>query len=421
MTRDSDLVPSRASHDLLLGARDEARRHIRRIVAPLDAKEHGNLLNDWISFIEHRAMVVLLRVPSGNDAFKMFETLNDRGLKTSQADLIKNFLFSRSGERKPEVESRWSYMRGALESASDDSDITILFLRHALIVQRGHLRDADIFDAVQEIVKSERAAATFASILEALSYVYVATFNPEHERWNSYPSTTRRAIVVFNLFNIKPMRPLILAIAAKMERKEADRAYKFLVSLGVRLIIASSTRTSSVEVPLATAAKDVFEGNISTAANLRDALKVITPTDKEFQAKFEEARVSKPALARYYLRSLQTTAQGLSEPYFVPSDDQQVINLEHVLPKKPEGNWPQFSEDEVRQFATRLGNLALLRASDNSDLKSEAFIDKKQVYASSGYSLTNQIASVGKWTTRTIAARQKILAKLAVKTWPAKV
>jgi len=98
-----------------------------------------------------------------------------------------------------------------------------------------------------------------------------------------------------------------------------------------------------------------------------------------------------------------------------------VINLEHVLPRKPEGNWPQFDEDEVRQLATRIGNLALLKASDNSNLKSDAFIDKKQVYAASPYSLTSQIANVEKWTAETIVNRQKVLAALAVKTWPTKL
>jgi uncharacterized protein with ParB-like and HNH nuclease domain len=51
-------------------------------------------------------VVVLVRVPSGANAYKMFETLNDRGLRTSQADLIKNYLFGRGGARLPEVQTR---------------------------------------------------------------------------------------------------------------------------------------------------------------------------------------------------------------------------------------------------------------------------------------------------------------------------
>jgi Protein of unknown function DUF262/Protein of unknown function (DUF1524) len=410
--------PVRASHERLLLAREEAKRHVRRIVAPLDEREHGDLLNRWVSFLEHRALVVLLRVPDDANAYKMFETLNDRGLRTSQADLIKNFLFSRAGKRMDEVQSRWSYMRGALESASDDTGITINFLRHALIVQRGHLREADVYDRVQDIVRSEPAAITFAATLETLANIYVATFNPENERWNTYQDSVRRAIEVFNLFDIKPLRPLIVAIAARMDPKQTAASYNFLIALGVRLITAASTRSGSVEIPVAEAAKDVFEGTIGTAAKLRDELAALTPTDGEFRSAFRVLRVSNAKFARYYLRSLEMTAKNESEPWFVPQDDKQVINLEHVLPRKPETNWPEFDEDEVRELTTRLGNLALMRTSENSQLKSQAFADKKIVYAASPYLLTSQIAEVQGWTAETIDERQRTLAELALETWP---
>ena len=266
----------RTSHQRLASRCEEARLHVKRIVAPLDAKEHGSILANWIRFIEFRALVVLLRVPNDADAYKMFETLNDRGLRTSQADLIKNFLFGRAGNRIGEVQSKWSYMRGALESTSDNPDITITYLRHALITQKGHMRESDVYDQVQETVKSEQAAVAFGGTVENLANVYVATFNPDHERWNPYPDSARKAIEVLNLFDIKPMRPLILAIAAKIDQKEAAHMLKFLVSLGVRLIIASSTRSASVEIPLANTAKDVFDGRRATIASLREALKEIS-------------------------------------------------------------------------------------------------------------------------------------------------
>ncbi len=410
--------PLRTSHERLLNARDQARRHVLKVVAPLEQKGHGDLLNQWVSFVEFRALVVLLKVPEIADAYKMFETLNDRGLRTSQADLIKNFLFARAGKRQAEAQSKWSFMRGALESASDDPDITITFLRHALIVQGGHLREVDVYTRVQEIVKSEPAAVTFASTIEMLANTYVATTNPENERWNSYPDSVRRAIVVFNLFDIKPMKPLILAISEKFDPKETAAAFDFLVSLGVRLIIASSTRTSSVEVPLATAAKDVFEGTIVTTQKLKESLKPLTPLDAEFRAAFATTRVSVARLARYYLRSLERTAKGEPEPWFEPQDDKQVINLEHVLPRKPEGNWPQFDEGAAKLYSVRLGNLALMKAADNSALKSEKFEDKKAVYALSPYVLTSQIAEADRWRAEEIDARQSGLADLAVRAWP---
>ena len=408
----------RPSHERMLAASALARGHVRNIVASLDVKDHGDLLNSWVSFIEHRALVVLLRVPDGADAYKMFETLNDRGLRTSQADLIKNYLFGRSGERISEVQGRWAYMRGALESLDDD--ITIDFLRHALIVIRGHVRESQVYDVVQDNVKSEAAAVTFSSTLENLANVYVATFNPEHERWNGYPDSARRGIEVFNLLNIRPFRPLILAIAARMSGKEAAQSLEHLVSLGVRLLIASTTRSGSVEIPLANAASSVFGGQIDTAAKLRDALGAITPTDQEFREACEAARISNARLARYYLRSMEMAAKKEAEPWFMPVNDRAIINLEHVLPRKPEGNWPQFREEDVEFHATKLGNLALMRASDNADIKSDAFAEKKKVFAASPYLLTSQIAELDDWTPEAILERQRMLAALAVETWPVK-
>jgi hypothetical protein len=186
----------------------------------------------------------------------------------------------------------------------------------------------------------------------------------------------------------------------------------------VRLIIASSTRSGSIEVALAEAAKNVFEEVIDTAAKLRKALAPLTPTDGDFHTAFKALRVSNAKFARYYLRSLEMAAKKEREPWFVPHDDKQIINLEHVLPKKPEGNWPHFDEDEVRQLATRLGNLALMRASENSNMNSQEFAAKRKVYAASPYVLTSQIAEAQQWTLETIEDRQKKLADLAITTWP---
>jgi len=407
----------RVSHQNLMAAYTEAREHVDKIVSALDPKDHGDLLNTWVSFIEHNALVVLLRVPNDADAYKMFETLNDRGLRTSQADLIKNYLFGRAGTRLGEVQERWHYMRGALES-QEEEDITVNFLRHALIVQNGHLRLAEVFDTVQDKVKSEQASVTFVSILENLANVYIATFNPEHRRWNDYPDTARRAVEVFNLLDIKPFRPLILAIAAKMEGKEAALACDFLISLGVRLLVAATTRSGSVEEALADCARKVFVGDLGAAADVRKALVSVTPKDQDFREALERAKVTTPRLARYYLRSLEMAAKDEPMPWFVPLDDRTIINLEHVLPKKPEAAWPTFDDEAIDRYANRLGNLALIRAIDNSNIKSEAFADKKGVYAACPYVLTSQIAEVDDWTPESIVERQKTMAALGVAAWP---
>jgi len=347
----------------------------------------------------------------------MFETLNDRGLKTSQADLVKNYLFGQSGNRLTEAQQKWALMRGALESLEEE-DITVTFLRHALIGIRGYLREGEVYEAVQAIAKGSQSSVQFLNILETLASIYVAIFNPEHEKWNTYADSIRRAIQTLNILNIKPMRPLMLAVASKLPPKEANEAFRMFISWGVRLMIASSTRSGSVEGPIDAAAKRVFSGDILTASALKKELAGILPVDAQFRQAFEVATVSKAILARYYLRSLEMASKKESNPWFIPNDDKQAINLEHVLPDRPGKNWKQFDEETARLYVKRIGNLALLLAKSNSDLRSADFKTKKAVYKDSPYELTRQISTVSDWNQDRISERQKGLAELALKAWP---
>ena len=388
--------PSKPSHKLLDQAFREAREQVRKIVSGFDEKDHGDTLIRWINFMKQRARAVLLQVPNDADAYRMFETLNDRGLRTSQSDLVKNYLFGRAGERIDEVQQRWSLMRGALETIEDE-DITIRFLRHSLTLIEGFVRETEVYESVQRRAKAPQPVVTFTGQLESLASSYVAIYNADHEKWNR-SDRTRKAVEVLNLFDIKPLRPLILAIAERFSEREAEEALEFSVSFGVRLMIASSTRTGSVEEGIAEAAHEIFVQSVTTADDLRGKLDHLTPSDGRFLAAFETATVSNRRLARYYLRSMELSAKGEREPWHIPNDDRSEINLEHVLPERPEGNWPKFSEDEVRLYYKRIGNLCLLRARDNSAAKSAGFAIKAPIYANSPYELTKQIAEATDWT-----------------------
>ena len=292
--------------------------------------------------------MILLRVPNSSNAYRMFETLNDRGLKVSQSDLVKNHLFGQAGNRFDEVQQTWAYMRGALESMEEE-DSTITFLRHSLTILYEFVREADVYDLVASKVIGPLEAVRFSGRLEALANTLVAIDNPEHERWNQYGESTRGALEILNLFNISPMRPLVLSIAQKLTAKEAEKAFAFCVGLSVRLMIGSRTRTGTVEEGLAIAAHKIFNDEITTYESLRAQLTSVTPTDGQFLASFSTATVTNRKLARYYLRTIERISNTEPEPWLVPNTDSSAINLEHVLPTRPGTNWPQFSDDDVKK------------------------------------------------------------------------
>ena len=413
---DQPLESSRPSHELLAEAFSKAECQVEKIVAGLESKDHGDALNRWVSFLEYQATVILLRVPNSSNAYRMFETLNDRGIKVSQSDLVKNYLFGQAGDRFDEVQQRWAYMRGALESMEEE-DTTITFLRHSLTTMYEFVREADVYDLVASRVSGSLDAVRFSGQLETLANTLVATENPEHERWNQYGESTRGALEILNLFSISPMRPLLLAIAQKFTGEEAETGFAFCVGLSVRLMIGTRTRTGTVEQGLAIAANKIYTGEIATYKQLRLQLMNITPTDGEFAAAFTTATVTNRKLARYYLRSLEMVHETGKEAWLVPNANANAINLEHVLPTKPSNAWPNFSNDEVRLYRNRIGNLTLLQATKNSGLQSADFETKKKVYADSPYETTNMISKQKEWSTTQIDSRQAYLASLALKAW----
>jgi hypothetical protein len=413
--------PSRRSHRLICDAFDAAYDYVKSIVSGYDQKDHGDILNKWVNFIEHNADVILLEVSSGANAYKMFETLNDRGLRTTQADLVKNYLFGRAGDnRLVEAQNSWMLMRGTLESIQeeDKEDITVGFLRHALMASYGFLRKEKVYEVAQKKVKGSQSALTFLKTAEDLAITYTATFNRDHEKWNDYPDSMRLAIQTINFFNVHPFRPALLSVASTYAPKEALKAFEMFISLGVRLLVASSTRSGSIEETLAAAANGIYLGKISTADGLKQTLSGISPSDSQFQEAFETIAVTKGQYARYYLRSLERVAKKTPDPWYLLNEDKEVINLEHILPEKPGDNWPQFSKEEAEIYWKRLGNMVLLRKADNSSLKSSTFTDKSLIYTDCPYALTSQVAGVKDWNIVTINERQKGLAKLALKAWP---
>ncbi len=413
------IAPTIKSHKLITAAFKGISQYIQTIVAGFDVKVHGDILNKWINFVEFGADVILLQVPSGGNAYKMFETLNDRGLKTTQADLVKNFLFSQAGDRLPEAEHAWSSMRGALESLQEEEkeDITVTFFRHALMAIQGFLRKGEVYEVVQRNAKGAQSAVAFLKKAENLSASYVATFYRDHEKWSGYPDVIRPAILTLNFFDIHPFRPLLLSITDKFQPKESVRAFELLISLGVRLLIASSTRSGSVEETLAKAAHRVFTGDITNTSDIKKELNEIIPSDERFRQAFEIATVSSGPLARYYLRTLEKVAKGESSPLFIVNDDKEVINLEHILPRKPEGNWPQFTAEEADSYWKRIGNMVLLHHKTNSDLKSAGWLQKRPHFRDHDYELTAQVAALTEWNVDAICRRQADLAKVALKAW----
>lgn len=408
--------PQKPSHQRIEQAASRAAKYIQDIISPHSEKNRVDRLNAWVRFIEESAQVILLKVPDDLNAFVMFETLNDRGLRTSQSDLVKNYLFAQADDRITEAQQKWAAMNGALETLEED-EITLTYLRQLAISLYGHTREREVFERIKERVPGKLQAVEFLDALADSAGDYVAIFTPTNAKWNEYHPSIREHIRTMGILPVAPLRPLMLSVARQFSKKEAEKAFRMFVCWSVRFLISGGGRSGTVEESFATRASEVSTGKTDTAQKLADAMAGVVPTDAEFEAAFAVARVSKNALARYYLRALELKVQGNPEPEWIPNEN-IVINLEHILPDNPEGNWPTFDPSVVPSYHKRLGNMVLLRASANSTIGNSKFSEKQRHFNASTFMLTQEVGQKTDWSPQEVDERQKRLATLAIATWP---
>ena len=412
----SEVPPTQPSHELLNRAAELAEQHVQNILSPLSDSMKNNYLNRWLDFIEQSAQIIILKVPDDMNAYVMFETLNDRGLRVSQADLVKNYLFSEARNRLTEVQDRWSAMSGALEILDDD-DATMDFVRHFLISMFGPVRERDVLEMVKCNVVGSNAAVEFLDVLRSAADDYVALQVPTHEKWSGNNVGMRPFVDSLLLLRVTPLRPLALSVLRNFSESEIRAALRRFVSWSVRWLAVGSIRSGTVETAIGTAAQKITAREIDTTAALTEILEPVLPDDARFVSAFRNQSIINSKTARYYLRCLEMVCLDKDQPEWVPNED-TVITLEHVLPRDPGDNWPNVEAAMHRTYYRRLGNMVLLGGTLNGAISNSAFTSKRSILAASSYKLTKEVSLELTWGPTQIETRQNRLARLAVQAWP---
>jgi len=408
-----DIKPTRESHERLSDAATICATQVEKLVKKDPALK---LLFDWIDFVETKARVIWVTIQDASNAYVMFETLNDRGLELSMADLLKNYLLGRGGEDLlPETERRWMSMATTIENAGNEQ-LVLTYLRHAWISLHGPVRGRDVYSAIKSEVHKKAEVRALAKELAEQANSYAAILSSDHQFWDKYPDECKVYVDELRVLRVAQVRPLILAVLRRFQPKDVARALRLFVSTSVRFLIVGGGGAGVMEQTYGGKATDVTNGTIKSPKTLREALIPAVPGDLEFEEEFATARVSLSYLARYYLRALEPSESG---DEWIPNPAPGAVNLEHIMPESLK-KWSQIQADVGRAYLRRIGNLAVLKKPLNADAGDGPFKDKKKFYEKSKYELTKTLKEYADWGPDQIEERQRKLAKLAVKRWSLK-
>lgn len=409
---------SRESHERLWAARNRCLEFIQQI--KLSHTDWFDRLRGFCSYLEHKVRVIQVIAPNEANAYVIFETLNDRGKDLSASDLLKNYLFGRAGDRIDEVQGNWNQMLGTLESYGGD-DLVITYIRQVWSATREVAREKELFARIQAHIQTSKQAVDFSYELVKRAEHYIALLNASHPYWKEIGGDAAAIVETLNGLKLERYRPALLSLIGSFSSGELLEAMRYILSGSVRYLVAIGAGGGSLESAYSDSARLISGGQIKTAKEFAKEMDKIIPNDDVFKNAFGSLRLSKPFIARYFLRALERAERGEEKCELVPNADINAVSLEHVLPEKIGSNWPHVTEEEAEALCRRFGNLALLSTKKNNALGNQSFEDKKKVLSTSEFFLTKEIASSEKWTAKEIGDRQTRLSLLAVKVWPFKI
>lgn len=405
----------RASEHLLRKAFEWFDRRVAEFLKKSSGNE-GMRLAQFVEDLSDRLFFTVITVTDELNAYKVFETLNARGVRLSATDLLKNYLFSvldRGGPDDHELrslEDRWEAMVGRLGAESFPD-----FLRVHWNSRRSFARQAELFKTIRGQVNSREAVFQLLRDMEQDLDAYLALSSPEGSDW---PQEAKDHAATLKTFNVRQPYPLLLAAKRSFDAPDFAGLMRACVVISLRFNVICGYSTAEQERTYNAVAERIARGELAWLNAALSAMQSIYPPDAAFRAAFAEKTIRTTQsrnnrVVRYILCALEKHLSG--QDYALTSDS---FNIEHVLPQNPETGWEAFSDEEAEALVYRLGNMTLTQAGMNKDLGNAPYPAKHAAFAQSDFAITRNLASEhAEWTPDRIAAHQKWMANQATAIW----
>ena len=445
-----------------------AYEKLKEWVDEITAYEPDELNELYFKFINN-VFVIRLDIGDAKDAYRLFETINDRGLKLNSTDIIKNFLLGHASTIDEEtlntVRENWKsvivnldmintdrffrqYMSGVRTYKVTDARVIDEFKRHycGSVEEAENLPQYEFYadedpeeiedelgdeEAVEEECKDAPAIGNekvtikdFSASLKHSSQIYGSILNRgfSEKKINQH---------LFNLQRIQsfPSYIFLLRVFQHQGLKTATIAHllRLLETFMLRRHVCKY-RTAGLD--------DIFSKLVQIAPDnivedVRNQLTKELPSDTDFQEKFAVADFGREIKrAKYILEQIEYHLIQDKGEYVIQSNAD--VHLEHIIPqtihtkksKSMFGDWETYLGSGLlgrhKQYVNRIGNFALIAGDLNVVASNNPFESKLTEYQKSNIQLTKNLCTEyaeKSFNFEAVEERCKRFAELAVEIW----
>ena len=428
----------------------------------------GDQLNEFHHKLLNCASIIRLDVGAAKDAYKLFETINNRGLRLKPTDIIKNFLLGHASSLPvgtlDKVKDDWRKLIVALDGLDSDdffrqwlagklhrkvtktklvADFKAYYLRHVQEAESmteflsSTIKDDEDEDSGEEDVAimggEDDVTEEYTKINKVKLTKFAKALRLSAERYSELlwceTSSTKVNRHIANLWRIKAFQAFTWLLdmfgRESLDEKTQVRLLKALEAFMMRRHICEkrSNELETVFANLTGLADEDYENAV--LAILRDH----TPDDEEFQSSFTSFPFVPAVIdrARYALEMFEYLAIGHKNEYYLADPDD--LELEHIIPKaadkagtkKDFGDWPSYLGEGWKakhsKMLHRIGNMTLLADELNVVASNNPFLAKRKEYANSNIRLTKELVGLSQFKFKQVEDRSKAFGELAVALW----
>ena len=376
----------------------------------------GIKIAEFIEKLTSGMVFTKIVVKDNLNAYKVFETLNARGVQLSTPDLLKNYIFSVvtknndvPDEDLDDLDESWSEIVTQL----GESNFTE-FIRYHHNFQTRAVTKKNLFASVRRLADTPPKAYTYLNSLTYFAPVYASLLNPFDEWWHNQAESYRpvkKYLEAFRLFNIKQPFTVLMVAFKNWSGQEFVKLARYLYVLSIRYNVICHHSPNEQEQRYNQIAIKVFNGTYARAGHVKNSseFRQLYPQNNAFANAFKFHKMP----SRQFSKKIRFLLSEI-ESYAGHSTDYTKTALEHICPYHPEQNWHEYFGEGVNDIHDRLGNMVLL---EKDDLKRYSFERKKQFYSQTPFRLALKIAEYDEWNLQNLNDYQTWLSELAIRTW----
>ena len=426
-------------------------------------------LGSFLYRLLNQCLIIRLNVGDAKDAFKLFETINNRGLRLSPTDIIKNFLLGNAarldGDALAMAKAKWAeiilnldglnqeqffrqFLCASLRQRITHSHVIMNFKKLFMqsVVEAKQLPDRHVYleddvvdddvekdndaevgdEAADRSAEADRERVTFAHFLNHLAGS--AKSFAQIVRCRSGVASIDRHLRNLRMIKFQQCYGFLMYLR---RGGCGDGDFVQILRLTEALLIRRSIckmRSNETESLFARLCSLDCRNAVDKVA---EEYRLYTPSGEKFRDDFAATRFFASLIdrARYCLEQFEFKRHGSFPELSVNGPD--AVHVEHIMPQKIRtkkakaqfGDWPTYlgpqADAHHEKHVSRIGNLTLFAGPLNIGASSNPYERKKQAYTASAIKITNTLPhEYPEFRIEDIERRSSALADLAVGVWP---